>query len=140
MILKNTQSEYLDKLKLITNNYKFVQTLEPVNVTFIRRSRYNVPKACFNNAFKFAASKANSFYVLGYLCFMGICIEHAWVMLSDGTHVDTTLNPSDRGADSIYVMCVKIAQSDLHKSLIKNSESVDMYFLNKRFRKFGTIV
>ena len=59
--------------------------VKPLNV------RGSVPKQCFNNSFKYLLSHSSGHYVLGFVMFRGMPIEHAWVRINE-EYLDVTLD------------------------------------------------
>jgi len=76
--------------------------LKSINALILRYGRQMViskktklssdtPKLCYQNAYRAACENSNLFYCEGYVSFMGIPINHAWVVDKDGNGFEPTL-------------------------------------------------
>jgi hypothetical protein len=83
-------------------------------------------KECYNNSFR--ALGANDTYVLGYVLFHGVPIEHAWIKDQSGKHFDVTLIDAK---DLAYVSVFEVPQDLLHEYVSKNQHAPSLYDINR---------
>lgn len=95
----------------------------------LRKHAASQAKACFNNAFK--ALKHDSKYVLGYMFFHGIPIEHAWVKEGD-TYYDVTLDPAKQES---YVSLLELSHDEVFEYIEQHHSAPSLYDLNRFYGK-----
>lgn len=100
------------------------------NVKFKKRPG-SQPKQCFNNAFKSLSASENSKYVLGYILFKGIPIEHAWIK-EGNEYFDVTLDPSKQDS---YISVYEAPYDEVFEYVDKYHSAPSLYDLNRFFSK-----
>lgn len=82
-----------DLVVMVSSGYHLPSQPKKVDVAHVA-SKFNKPKQCFDNAYRYLDSlpvnTTDCQYVLGFLLFRGIPVEHAWVKV-DGQYFDPTL-------------------------------------------------
>ena len=100
----------LSTAKMMAGMYRNLVNKSDVKQVEVKRlkSKFSGAKACFHNAQRLVKSKPGSFYVLGFIFFHGIPIEHAWVKLSTGEYIDSTLDGNDN-----YYAVLELTQDEM---------------------------
>lgn len=86
-------------------------------------------KECYNNSWRYIQDHYNekAKYILGYLLYMGVPIEHAWVKV--GTeHFDVTLDPKN---DDEYWQVCEVPDDLLAQYVDVEGHAPDLYALNR---------
>lgn len=69
---------------------------KPLLVTNIKTKYFGKPKQCFNNSFRYLMlEQPQGKYILGYIIFKGVPIEHAWVKVGNQNYDVTLKDTSD---------------------------------------------
>jgi len=123
-------SEALSHINMIVGMYRNLDSnIKKVEVKHLS-SKFGGAKACFHNAQRLAKSKPESFYVLGFIIFHGIPIEHAWVKLSSGEYIDSTLDGIDE-----YYSVLELSQEEMEPLIKKYGDGyVDLSSVNRSKR------
>jgi hypothetical protein len=119
------ENDQLSLVKMMTQGLRYL-TLdpEPVEVEF-RKTKSSRKKDCYNNTFR--AMGGTGAYVLGFVFFHGIPIEHAWLK-EGGKYFDPTLDPKDQQG---YVKVLEVPHDQLMAYVEKNGHSPSLYDLNR---------
>lgn len=101
----------LATIKMICGMYhQLTSILDPEIINVSGKSyKKSSPKACFANSEQYVDNH-DSIYVLGFLLFQGIPIEHAWIR-EGSEYYDVTLGGTSD--TEVYVKCIEISSSDL---------------------------
>lgn len=121
------ENDKLSMVKMMTQGIKFVK-LEPkeVDVEF-KKIAGAKKKECFNNAFKALSGHPDKSYVLGYVFYHNIPIEHAWIKDGD-TYFDVTLDPTKQDG---YVSVSEFPFNDIMQYVDKYGHSPSLYDINR---------
>lgn len=113
----------LAMVKMISGMYtKLASILDPEIVKVEGKSySKSSPKACFANSEQYTRENPKSSYVLGYLLYQGIPIEHAWVF-ENGKYLDVTLDGTSES--EVYVKCAVLTSSELSELTKRYTASV----------------
>jgi hypothetical protein len=83
----------LELVKVMSQGYNLPSQPKKVDVAHVT-SKYNTPKQCFDNAYHYLDALPTNItdckYVIGFMLFRGIPVEHAWVKVGD-QYLDPTL-------------------------------------------------
>ncbi len=129
--LIETPENNVDAVKMLTAHLHINTDLKSVNVTTIRY-KHSLQKQCFNNSYRYLIdhySDSNR-YVLGYVFFYGIPIEHAWVKLDDKSF-DVTLDATKQDS---YISVIELSMAELLEFVEKHEYAPSIYDYN-RFKK-----
>lgn len=98
--MKTIQADVADAMVLIDHvvqNYNRLgkdYRAEQVEVRHLPNTDYGAQKQCYNNSFRYILHEDNrALYVLGFVVYHGLAIEHAWIE-KQGQNFDPTLNPA----------------------------------------------
>lgn len=83
-------------------------------------------KQCYNNSYRYVSAHPGSIYVLGYIIFHGIPIEHAFVQQGNSFY-DVTLNPEGNE----YFKLVEVSDELLTDYVNSEQHAPDLYSLNR---------
>lgn len=110
-------------LDILLNQWNLNIQPEQVSVTY-KEYRRSLPKECYRNAFNYVSGNINTrSYILGYLVYRGIPIEHAWVKEND-VYYDITLDNTEQDQ---YYKLIEISGSDLMDYILQTRELIDIY-------------
>ena len=98
-----------------------------VDVSFKKVSSSKT-KECFDNAYKYVTRNTEATYVLGYMLFHGMPIEHAWIK-EKGKYHEITIQSDD----AEYYSLVEFNFSELLAFTEKSLRAPDLY----EYRKHG---
>lgn len=113
-----TSSEYVDHVVANYNRLGKNFKAEEVPVEHKQTEDYSDKKQCYNNSFRYMLlenSKAK--YVLGFVFYHEVPIEHAWIE-ENGKYYDLTLNPA--GYDK-YIKVAEFPFKDVNKFVVTSS-------------------
>lgn len=126
LISENSSPEAI--IKMMTSGLKNLDIkIKHVGVEFSLHARAR-PKECFNNAYKYVADNFDKspIYILGFIFYRGIPIEHAWV--KDGNrHIDVTINTEDNE----YFKVVEVPTDLLLAYVGEKMHAPDLQHLNR---------
>jgi len=87
----------------------------------------SIRKDCFNNSFRYWSNHSGCTYVLGYLFYAGIPIEHAWVR--DGErYLDVTLDPKKQ---ETYFAVYEVSDDVLMRYVDAHHSAPSLFDLNR---------
>lgn len=127
--LELLEQDNLSVVKMLTRGFDSIK-ISPaeVDVEFKKEAGAR-KKECFNNAFK---SLSDGFmYVLGFVFFHGIPIEHAWIKDKSGKYFDVTLDPKQQNG---YISVSEFTFDEVIKYVEKNKSAPSLYDINRFFR------
>ena len=121
------ESSELSVVKMMTQGIRHVD-LNPksVEVSF-KKTVGAKKKECFNNAFKSLSGHPDSKYVLGYVFFHNIPIEHAWIKEGD-KYFDVTLVPDQQHG---YVSVAEFKLDDIMEYVDEKGSAPSLYDINR---------
>ena len=116
-------------LKVMTSNIKNLDlNIQHVVVKEKPHGR-SQKKQCYNNSWRYIQDnlKDKAQYVLGYVFFRGLPIEHAWVRVGK-QHYDVTLTPDE---NHIYYSVYEVPEEKLTAYVVAEGSAPDLYSLSK---------
>ena len=113
-------------LKLMTSNLKGLDIDIKHVVVKAKPHGRSQKKQCYNNSWRYIQDH-EGVYVLGYVFFRGLPIEHAWVRIGK-QHYDVTLTPDD---DHIYYSVYEVPEEKLNAYVVANGSAPDLYSLSR---------
>lgn len=120
------ENDFSSMVKMMTQGIRHIN-LDPKEVEVAHRKLAGAQKKqCFNNAFK-ALHGPNTKYVLGYVFFHNIPIEHAWIKDGD-EYFDVTLNPKDQQG---YVSVIEFSLDEIMPYVNKFHSAPSLYDINR---------
>ena len=123
------ESDQLATVKMLTQSMRFIESNpKEVDVKYRKHGRAQ-KKECFNNSFRDMSDHSGEIYVLGFIFFHGIPIEHAWVKDGD-TYFDVTLDPKEQQG---YVSVLELSLEQVMEYVDKHQSAPSLYDYN-RFR------
>lgn len=121
------ESQGLNLLHTMTSGLKYIKLdLKKVDVKY-KAKPGSQKKQCFNNAFRALADHPNTSYVLGYMFFHGIPIEHAWIKQGE-TYYDVTLDPEKQ---EDYISVAEFSFDEVMQYVDKFSHAPSLYDMNR---------
>lgn len=121
------ENDFLSMVRMMTQGIRHVE-LDPKEVEVKHKKLAgSQKKQCFNNAFKAMSGHPDSKYVLGYVFFHNIPIEHAWIK-EGGEYFDVTLNPEDQQG---YVSVAEFSHDEIMPYIDKFNSSPSLYDINR---------
>jgi hypothetical protein len=102
-----------------------------VDVSFKKVSSSNM-KECFDNAYKYVTRNTDATYVLGYMSFHGMPIEHAWIK-EKGKYHEITIQSDDapmmlniiHWLNLIFQNCWNLLKNLLELQICMNIENME---------------
>ena len=131
-ILESTESN-LHVAQMMTQGLRYLKIdLKDVEVK-TQAYKHSLQKQCFNNSYRYLIDhfSDNNKYVLGYVFYKGIPIEHAWVNIHD-QNLDVTLDVDKQDG---YISAIEISMETLLAFVDKNEFAPSIYDLNKFMHK-----
>lgn len=87
-------------------------------------TKYSAPKMCYNNSFRYMLlENEKAKYVLGYVIYHSIPIEHAWIQ-EGSKYFDLTLDPSQYDG---YVKLTSLPFKEVNKFVSENGHPPSMH-------------
>lgn len=121
------ENDAMSLIKMMTQSISNVK-LDPKVVDVAKKQTAGTQKKqCFNNSFKSVLSDTDRMYVLGYVFFHGIPIEHAWIK-ENGKYFDVTLDP--KGQDE-YVSIAEFSFTEVSEYVDKFGSAPSLYDMNR---------
>lgn len=123
------EHDNLSVVKMLTRGFDSIKiSPKEVDVEF-KKEVGSRKKECFNNAFKSMSN--GSEYVLGFVFYHGIPIEHAWIKDSSGKYFDVTLDPKLQNG---YISVSEFTFDEVMKYVEKNKSAPSLYDFNRFLR------
>lgn len=114
-------------VKTMTQGIKHLK-LDPKEVEVTpKKHSSSQRKQCFNNSFKALSGDHSELYVLGFMFYHGIPIEHAWIKKGD-KYFDVTLDMKDVDC---YVSVLELSFSDVMEYVDKHHSAPSLYDFNR---------
>ena len=119
-------------IKMMTQGIRNVNLdIKELNNVKFKKQSGSQKKQCFNNSFKAMTGHPNSKYVLGYVMYKGIPIEHAWIKEGE-QYFDVTLDPKQQDG---YVSVYESDFDSISEYVDKYQSAPSLYDLNRFFGK-----
>lgn len=115
-------------IKLTTQQLKYLKNIDikEVNVEY-QSHPHSKQKACFNNAFLTLSHNKNAYYVLGYVVYHGIPIEHAWIK-ENNIYYDVTLDPTKQDT---YFSVAEFTLDEIYPYVQQYKSAPSLYDMNR---------
>lgn len=121
------ENDRIALVRMMTSAIRNIQLNPKEVVVKYKKHPSSQKKQCFNNSFRALSEYPDSLYVLGYVFFHSIPIEHAWVKQGD-TYYDVTLDPEKQDG---YVSIAEFSLSDIMSYVDKYKHSPSLYDINR---------
>jgi hypothetical protein len=119
---------YENEIKVVSKHFT---KLEPhqVDIEVLQFTKAE-KKSCFKNCYKYTSENKNTKYVLGFMFFLGVIIEHAFIE-KDGKYYEISTGTV---ANTFYYECVKLSYKELSEVVEYSGSAPDFYEYEKYLR------
>lgn len=125
------ETDSLSMVKMVTQGIRNVK-LDPKEVD-VKYKKHGMArkKECFNNAFKAMTGNKSERFVLGYVFFHGIPIEHAWIKEGE-EYFDVTLDPKNQDS---YISVLELEFDTIMEYVDAHHSAPSLFDLNRHWHK-----